>query len=77
MIWVKDAPSRACHGWRMFRATLILHTLLSSVVAGTAVTIALVAGVVSAGGLIAIAMLALLATWPVSQRIAKALFSGE
>jgi len=57
----------------MFKMTLIVHTILSAFVSGTAVTIALVAGVTSAAVLIGVAVIGLVVTWPVSHRIAKTL----
>jgi len=61
----------------MFKMTLIIHTLLSALVAGTAVTVALVAGVTSALVLLGIAGVCLVATWPVSHKIARAMMGGE
>ncbi|MGV6812710.1 MAG: CTP synthetase [Brevirhabdus sp.] len=53
--------------------TLIIHTILSALVAGTAVTVALVAGATSALVLLVIAAVGVVVTWPVSHMIAKAL----
>lgn len=61
----------------MFKMTLIIHTLLSALVAGTGVTVALVIGVTSALVLLAIAGVGLVVTWPVSHMIAKALMGGS
>jgi len=62
----------------MFKMTLIIHTIVSAFVAGTAVTVALVVGVTSALALLSIAAVGLIATWPVSHIIAKTLMGdGE
>lgn len=58
----------------MFRLTLLLHSIVSTVLMGTGIVVALVLGYVSALAIVAAILGGIALGWPIARLIAKELY---